>query len=88
LTESFKLENGREQLIKYFSDVQMEVQDNDLLVDDVRAIYNYVYSFPGNAPYVLKAREKDFYKVLQERMDKEGAIYIHKAAGMFKCRAK
>ena len=88
LTESFKLENGREQLIKYFSDVQMEVQDNDLLVDDVRAIYNYVYSFPGNAPYVLKARETEFHKMLQERMDKEGAIYIHKAAGMFRCRAK
>ncbi len=88
LTESFRLENGMEQLAKHFSDVQMDVQDNDLLVDDVWAIYNYVYSYPGNAPYVLKARGEEFCNMLQERIDKEGAIYIHKAAGMFKCRGK
>ncbi len=86
LTESFRLENGREQLIKYFETVEMEVQDNDLLVDDVWAIYNYVYSYPGNAPYVLKHRGEDFRRMLKERIDKEGAIYIHKAAGIFCCK--
>ena len=73
-------------LKKYFKSVTREIQDNDLLVDDADAIYNYVYSYPGNAPYVLDHRGDEFRQMLQERINKEGAIYIHKSTGMFMCR--
>ena len=86
LTTSFRLENGMDPLKKYFKSVTREIQDNDLLVDDADAIYNYVYSYPGNAPYVLDHRGDEFRQMLQEKINKEGAIYIHKSTGMFMCR--
>lgn len=81
----FRLENSLEKLKQYFETVQREIQDNDLVVDNADAIYNYVSSYPGNAPYILSCREKEFRQIIQEKIDKNGAIYIHKAAGMFIC---
>lgn len=82
----FRLENGAELLHKYFGSVKKEIQDNDLLVDDVEAIYNYVHSYSGNAPYILERHQAAFREILKERMEKEGAIYIQKSTGMFICR--
>ncbi len=88
ITTGFNLENGREQLDGFFGKVWRQDMDNDLIVDDAEAIYNYVYSYPGNAPLILKRRGDEFKKLLNERIEKEGAIYIHKSTGMFFCRKK
>lgn len=85
-TMGFRLENAKEQLEPYFSVVERQDHDNDLVVDDVDAIYNYVYSYPGNAPYILDQKGEGFRKMLQEKMEQEGAIFIHKSTGMFICR--
>ena len=84
---SFRLENGAEFLKEHFTMVKREIQDNDLLVDDVDVIYHYVHSYPGNAPYILEKRSNEFRQMLREKLEREGAIYIHKAAGMFICRS-
>ena len=82
----FRLENGAEYLCKYFESIERKIQDNALLVDDVEAIYNYVHSYSGNAPYVLEQHRTAFRQILKERMEKEGAIYIQKSTGIFICR--
>lgn len=86
LISGFHLENGAEQLRKFFSRTECQVQDNDLLVDNADAIYDYVYSYPGNAPCILDLKGGDFRRMLQEKIDREGSIFIHKSAGMFICR--
>lgn len=86
ITVGFNLENGESQLSRFFTRVERQDMDNDLIVDDVEAIYDYVYSYPGNAPLILDQKGEEFKKLLQERIEKEGAIYIHKSTGMFICR--
>jgi len=86
ITSGFRLENGGEQLRCFFREVCMEEQKNDLIVDDVEAIYDYVYSYPGNAPYILEQRGEEFRRMLKEKLEREGAIYIQKSAGMFICK--
>lgn len=86
ITVGFNLENGASQLSRFFTRVERQDMDNDLIVDDVDAIYDYVYSYPGNAPLILDQKGEEFKKLLQERLEKEGAIYIHKSTGMFICR--
>ena len=84
-TTCFRLENGADFLKEHFSVIKLDIQDSDLLVDDAEAIYNYVHSYSGNAPYILEKRADEFREMIQEKLEKEGAIYIHKSAGMFMC---
>ena len=53
------------------------------IVDNVDSIYDYVYSYPGNAPFILSQRGEEFRNMIQDKLEKEGAIYIHKSSGMF-----
>lgn len=86
ITKGFRLENGQAQLTRFFSRIERMEQENDLIVDDVEAIYDYVCSYPGNASLILEQRGQEFRRLLQERMEREGAIFIHKSTGMFRCR--
>ena len=85
-TTCFRLENGMDYLKEHFSMINQDIQDNDLLVDDVEAIYNYVHSYSGNAPYILEKRADEFREMIKKKLEKEGIIYIHKSAGMFMCK--
>lgn len=86
VTSSFRLENGEEQLRKFFAAVTCERQENALIVDEADAIYDYVYSYPGNSPCILDQRGEEFKELLRERIEREGSIYIQKDCGMFVCR--
>lgn len=86
LTTGFRLENGMQQLKKYFQTVQCETQENGLLVDNADVIYDYVYSYPGNAPCILEQRGDEFREMLEKQLEREGTIYIRKESGMFFCR--
>ena len=85
-TTCFRLENGMDYLKEHFSMINQDIQDNDLLVDDVEAIYNYVHSYSGNAPYILEKRADEFREMIKKKLEKEGIIYIHKSVGMFMCK--
>ena len=85
-TTCFRLENGMDYLREHFGIIKQDIQDNDLLVDDVEAIYNYVHSYSGNAPYILEKRADEFREMIKKKLEKEGMIYIHKSAGMFMCK--
>lgn len=86
ITKGFQLENALSQLQPYFTEIERMDQDNDLVVDDIEAIYDYVSSYPGNAACILEQRGEELRARLRERMDREGAIFIHKSTGMFRCR--
>lgn len=85
LTGSFQLENAEPRLLKHFAHVKRQDQDNDLIVDDAQAIYDYIYSFPGNAPLILEQRGEELMTLLRDKLDREGAMFIHKSTGMFIC---
>lgn len=85
-TVGFQLENAKPQLHKFFSKVDRFNHENDLIVDDADIIYDYVYSYPGNAPFILSQRGEEFRCMIQDKLEKEGAIFIHKSTGMFVCR--
>ncbi len=82
----FSLQNGESQLSKLFYHVERFDYDCDLIVDNARVIWDYVYSFPGNAPVILGRSGDVLMKMIRERIDKEGAFLIHKETGLFECR--
>ncbi|MDE5866251.1 MAG: MerR family transcriptional regulator [Lachnospiraceae bacterium] len=86
LTGDFHLENATPQLTRHFAHVERQDQDNDLIVDDAQAIYDYIYSFPGNASLILEQRGQEMFKMIKDKLDREGAMFIHKSTGMFICR--
>ena len=85
LTGAFHLENATPQLARHFAHVERQDQDNDLIVDNPQAIYDYIYSFPGNAPLILEQRGEELLALLRDKLDREGAMFIHKSTGMFIC---
>lgn len=82
----FSLENAKEQLQKAFSKIERYDHENDLIVDDADVIYDYIDSYPGNAHFILAQRDDEFRQMLQSKLEKEGAIFIHKATGIFVCK--
>lgn len=82
----FRLENGREQLERVFSEVECVICDSDILVDVAEPVYEYVYSYPGNAAEHIKDRKEEFLRKVEEIIERDGAFYIHKSTGMFRCR--
>lgn len=84
MTADFELENGGKQLEKVFSNVIKEEQENDLLVPDPQAIYDYIESLPGNAKEVLKGRENEYMRYLKSKISKDTPYFIHKSTGVFK----
>ncbi len=85
-SHTFQLENAAQQLEKHFSAIERHDHENDLIVDDSDVIYDYVDSYPGNAHFILSQRGDDLREMIQSRLEKEGAIFIHKSTGMFICR--
>ncbi len=84
----FRLENGREQLQTVFDNIECVICDSDLLVDAAEPVYEYVFSYPGNASELIKNRKEEFIFKVEEIIERDGAFYIHKSTGMFRCRVK
>lgn len=82
----FSLENAKKQLQKVFSIIERYDQENDLIVDDADVIYDYIDSYPGNAHFILSQRGNELHEILEAKLEKEGAIFIHKSTGIFICR--
>lgn len=84
MTENFELENGGKQLERVFSNVIVEEQENDLLVPNPQAIYDYIASWPGNVKEVLKEKEYECMKYLKSKISEDTPYFIHKSSGAFK----
>ena len=66
-SRGFNLENGKEQLDEFFSSVTMFCHDNNLLIPDWRAIYDYLCSLPGIEKVMRKNKEASV-KFLKNRV--------------------
>jgi ubiquinone/menaquinone biosynthesis C-methylase UbiE len=86
---SFSLDNGMEQLTKYFKNVALEKYDDKLVINEVDAIVNYYLSFNGIYDNVVVLPEKyinDFKIYLQNMLEKEKTITTLKDEGIFICK--
>lgn len=86
--DAFGLENGTEQLENFFDQVQLTCFPGGLLIDDVRAIADYIWSSSAKAKEVLSgAIREHFIDYLNEEKKKNGGfIEITKATGLFESR--
>lgn len=83
MSENFELENGGRQLEEVFPKVLVEEQENNLLVPDPQAVYDYVDSLPGNAGEVLRQKKKSWMKYLKDKISEDTPYFIHKSTGAF-----
>ena len=85
LYEVFGLENGEEILKKYFSNVQLKLYDDELIVDQSQPLVDYIMSCHGNQSEVIGARLNEFKQFIENIVDANGSIRITKQAGVFIC---
>ena len=86
---SFSLDNGMEQLTKYFKNVLLERYDNKLVINEADAIINYYLSFNGIYDNVTVLPEEcisDFKIFLQSILEKDRVITATKDEGIFICK--
>lgn len=84
ISAGFELENGAEQLKKVFPVVCLEELENDLLVPDPQAIFDYIQSLPGNIKEIQNEREQECKKYLKSKISEEKPYFIHKSTGAFR----
>nr|WP_243186850.1 class I SAM-dependent methyltransferase [Clostridium muellerianum] len=84
LTESFQLENGFEQVSKWFKEVKLKRYEDSLIVTDPIPLVDYIFSMPGNTKDIFtEDKLQTLIKFLQEEIKKAGGIYITKDTGFF-----
>ena len=77
-SRGFILENGKEQLDDFFSNVTMFYHDNNLLIPDWRVIYDYLCSLPGIEKVMRKNKEASV-KFLKDRVTESKPFFIRRA---------
>lgn len=81
-SRGFNLENGKEQLDEFFSSVTMFYHDNNLMVPDWKAIYDYLCSLPGIEKVMGKNKEASV-NFLKNRVTESEPFFISKSTGVF-----
>lgn len=81
-SRGFNLENGKEQLDEFFSNVTMFYHDNNLVVPDWKAIYDYLCSLPEIEKVMRKNKEASV-KFLKDRVTESEPFFISKSTGVF-----
>lgn len=84
LYERFGLDNGAAMLAPYFSKVDRQIYEDELVVTQAEPLIEYILSCHGNQNQYLLDRYKDF-RIHVERKTKRG-FHITKNAGVFSCQ--
>ena len=79
---SFRLDNGRDELARHFSTVQLHIYENGLLVTEAEPLVAYTLSHPVGES-IIGNRVEDFTNFLAHKIATDGAIHITKETGMF-----
>ena len=80
------LENGKTLLSPYFKQIELKRYDDYLIVDDAKALMNYIMSCHGNQKEYLGYRLKEFQAYLEKIIDENNGIKITKDCGLFICK--
>lgn len=86
VAKEFGLENGIEQLSKYFDSVEKAVYEDSLHITEAKPLADYVLSLEGHVnihEIMTESKIKDFYEYLEEMILRDGSIDIPKLSGMF-----
>ena len=79
--ELFGLENGHDQLIKYFSKVVMYRYEDELVVTEVEPLVSYILSTQRSA--IIEDEPQRVADIIRNEIEMNKAFYITKDAGMF-----
>jgi DNA-binding transcriptional MerR regulator len=85
LYDIFGLDNGAEELSRYFEHVEFIRYEDALLVTELRPLADYIYSCHGNQMEFLIGRQEQFERFLLQKMGRKG-LHITKDVGIFLCR--
>jgi ubiquinone/menaquinone biosynthesis C-methylase UbiE len=87
IEKRFSIENGQDQLLEFFEQVQLKLYEDSLLVTEADAIVNYVLSLNGlvSERLVLDPAMADRFKEYVERRMalSNGKLHIQKSSGIF-----
>lgn len=83
---AFGLENGEEQLSKYFEDVKLINYNDSLEVTEAEPLVSYVLSFTMVEDVIKGDKIKDFEEYVTNILKDKGKIKITKGSGMFIAR--
>jgi ubiquinone/menaquinone biosynthesis C-methylase UbiE len=82
MAANFGLENGRNFLERYFTNVRLYEYENSLLIPESKAILDYARSITGYCGYVKD--EAHFESYIKSQMDEQkGSFYVTKETGLF-----
>lgn len=86
-TESFQLENGIEQVSKWFNEVKLKRYNDSLNVTSAMPLIDYIFSMPGNTKeFFTELKLQELINFLEKEINKTGGIYITKDTGFFEAR--
>lgn len=80
----FGLENGREILKKTFPQVSCKRYEDEIVLDKVEPLIEYILSCHGNQNQYLLDRYQDFRNFAEKKLQRE--FHITKDAGIFLCK--
>lgn len=87
LTEKFHLENGSEQVVKWFSDVKVKRYKDSLKITEAMPLIDYIFSMPGNFKESFdEGKLLQLINFIEGIINKSGAILITKDTGFFEAR--
>ncbi|MDF2646429.1 MAG: MerR family transcriptional regulator [Paenibacillus sp.] len=82
--ERFHLDNGKEILSPWFSEIKRIQYEDHMLVNEIQPLINYITSTPMNAREVLNGVTLEkFRKFISTKLELVGSIYITKDSGFF-----
>ena len=81
---SFGLDNGRDQLGRWFSSITMSRYEDSLLVTDAQAFFEYALS--AGRSELVRDRPEEFLRLIEREIALSGALYVTKDPGIFKAR--
>lgn len=84
LYERFGLENGKDLLTPFFSEILCKTYEDSLLVTESEPLISYILSCHGNQNQYLLDRYKEFRSFVKKHI--EGVFQITKDAGIFLCK--
>lgn len=84
LYEQFGLDNGYDILATYFSQTEVLLYEDSLLIPDAEPLISYVLSCHGNQNQYIIDRYKDFRMFVKKKTAR--GFHISKEAGIFICR--
>lgn len=82
---NFTLQNGKEALISFFTDVEKDLYEDSLAVTEVEDLVDYIFSLSGMTD--LRSLPRDTVRSVLASHMKDGVLTVPKEYGMFVCRS-